>query len=43
MFQVIDIQTRQVVGTYETAKAARKARDRKDAQYGAVRFVVRLA
>ena len=41
MYQVIDRQTQQVVGTYSTAKRARASRDRKDLAYGAIRYMVR--
>lgn len=40
MYQVIDIQTKQVVKTCETRVQARKAADRLDAKYGAVRYIV---
>ena len=42
MYQVIDSQTKTIIATCETAKKARALRDRKDAAYGAVRYVVRL-
>lgn len=41
MYQVIDTKTGAVVGTYQDARRARAARDRKDAAYGAVRYAVR--
>jgi hypothetical protein len=41
MFQVIDKQTGTVVGTYSTVKRARAARERKDLEYGAYRYMVR--
>ena len=41
MYQVIDIQTKTIVGIYDTAKKARAVRDRKDAAYGSVRYVLR--
>ena len=40
-YQVIDRQTGKVVGEYATVQAARKARDRKDLAYGAIRYMVR--
>ena len=43
MYQIIDSQTGLVVGTYSTAKRARAARDRKDLEYGAIRYAVRIA
>ena len=42
MYQVLDIQTKMVLATFATAKQARSLRDRKDAAYGAVRYVVRF-
>lgn len=42
MYEVIDIQTKQVIATRATRVAARKLADRKDFQYGAIRYVVRL-
>ena len=42
MYQVIDIQTKTIIGSYDTAKKARAVRDRKDAAYGAVRYIVLL-
>ncbi len=41
MYQVIDRQTGLVVGTYADVKRARRARDRKDLEYGAYRYMVR--
>ncbi len=41
MYNVIDRQTQQIVGTYATLKAARRSADRKDLQYGAIRYMVR--
>lgn len=40
-WQVIDLHTKQVVATATTAKRARAIRDRKDLEYGAVRYAVR--
>ena len=42
MYQVIDIQTKQIVATKSTRVAARRLADRKDLAYGAIRYVVRL-
>lgn len=43
MYHLIDTHTHQVIGTYQSARRARARRDRLDAQYGAVRYVVRPA
>lgn len=40
-YQVIDIQTKQVVASFSSKQAARNKRDRLDLQYGAVRYTVR--
>lgn len=40
-YQVIDIRTKQVVKTYADRKTARRAADRLDLQYGAVRYIVK--
>ena len=37
-FEVIDRQTKKVVGYYSTMQKARAARDRKDLEYGACRY-----
>lgn len=42
-YQVIDTKTQAVVGTFSSKQAARSKRDRLDAAYGAVRYVVRAA
>lgn len=42
MYEVIDIKTKEVVATKKTRNAARRVADRKDLEYGAVRYVVRL-
>lgn len=42
MYQVIDIQTKQVIATKKTRIAARRLADRKDLAYGAIRYIVRL-
>lgn len=39
--EVVDCHTQQVVGQYKSARRAYSAADRKDAAYGAVRYVVR--
>lgn len=41
MYEVLDRQTKNVVGTYKTLKAASNAANRKDLQYGAIRYMVR--
>ena len=43
MWNVIDTKTKQVVGTYKTMAAARRAADRKDNEYGAYRYSVKAA
>lgn len=40
-YQVIDIRTKQVVRSYDNRRAASRAADRLDQQYGAVRYIVR--
>ncbi len=42
-YQVIDIQTKKVVRTFKTSRAARDFADQRDSAYGAVRYVVRIA
>lgn len=42
MYQVIDIQTKQIMKQCATSKAAHKVADRLDKAYGAVRYVVRF-
>ncbi len=41
-YQVVDIQTKQVVGTYGNRKAASRRADKLDLAYGAIRYVVRI-
>jgi len=41
-YQVIDIRTKQVVGTYASRKAASRRADTLDRAYGAVRYVVKF-
>ena len=41
MYQIIDCKTQQVVKTCKTRNGAYRAADRLDAQYGAVRYIVR--
>lgn len=43
MYKVIDRHTGITVGTYATLKAARRTADRKDLQYGAIRYMVQRA
>ena len=40
-YQVIDVRTQQVVGTFKNKRAARSKRDSLDLAYGAVRYTVR--
>lgn len=40
-YQVIDHRTQAVVGTYSTAKRARNVANKKDLEYGAIRYGVR--
>lgn len=40
-YDLIDIQTGIVVKSFPTKKAARSAADRKDAAYGAIRYIVK--
>jgi len=42
MYQIIDCKTQQVVKTCKTLKSAYRTADRMDAEYGAVRFTVRI-
>lgn len=42
-YQIIDIQTKTVVGTYGNRKAASTRADKLDMAYGAIRYVVRPA
>ncbi|MHB8416293.1 MAG: hypothetical protein ACYDB1_13135 [Acidiferrobacteraceae bacterium] len=39
MYQVIDIQTKAVMGKYKTLRAASRAVDRLDRAYGGCRYV----
>ena len=41
MYEVLDLHTRKTFGPYATLKTARRTADRKDLQYGAVRYIVR--
>lgn len=41
MYEVIDRHTGIVVGTYASLKTACRSADRKDLQYGAIRYMVR--
>lgn len=41
-YQVVDIQTGQVIGTYASSRSAYRVADRRDAAYGAVRYIVRF-
>jgi hypothetical protein len=40
-YQVIDQQTKQVMGTYQSRSRARNKADQLDMQYGAIRYYVR--
>lgn len=39
--EVVDIQTGKVTGSYGSLRRAHRAADRKDIEYGAVRYIVR--
>ncbi len=41
-YQVIDLHTKQVVGTYNSRKAASRRADTLDLAYGAIRYSVRV-
>jgi hypothetical protein len=41
MFQVIDRQTGKIMGTYKTSRAASRAVDRLDNEYGGYRYYKR--
>lgn len=41
-YQVVDLQTKQVIGTYGNRKAASRRADKLDLQYGAIRYSVRV-
>ena len=41
-YQVIDIQTRTIVGTYDNRKAASGRANKLDQAYGAIRYTVRV-
>lgn len=41
MYQVINVKTQQIVGTYNSKQRARNARDKKDTAYGACVHTVR--
>lgn len=44
MFNVVNLRTGLVVGTYSTKQRARNARDRKDSEYGAcAHYIVQVA
>lgn len=40
-YEVIDTQTKRVVGTFKNRNRARNMADRKDNEYGAYRYIVR--
>ena len=40
-YQVVDRQTQRVVGTYKSRNRAHNVADRKDNEYGAIRYSVR--
>ena len=40
MYNLIDSQTKRIVGTYKSVGRAYAAADRKDSEYGAVRYIV---
>lgn len=41
MYQIIDSKTGKVLGTYQTLKTARRIADRKDLEYGAIRYIIK--
>lgn len=41
MYQVIDIQTKAIIGTYKTRQSASNRANKLDLQYGAVRYIVK--
>ena len=40
-YQVVDVQTKNVIATKDNSQAARRLADKRDSQYGAVRYIVR--
>lgn len=40
-YDVIDKQTKQVVGSYKSRHSARRSADRRDTAYGACRYIVK--
>lgn len=40
-YDIIDIQTKRVVGTAKTSSGALRSADKRDNAYGAVRFIVK--
>lgn len=42
-YDVIDCRTKCTVGNFSTLRRARNFADQKDAEYGAVRYIVRLS
>lgn len=40
-YQVIDIQTKQVIGEYSTRRRASNRADKLDLAYGAIRYIVK--
>lgn len=41
-YKLFDTQTKEVIATYKNVKAARSARDRKNFDFGAVRYTVKV-
>ncbi len=41
MYEVIDRKSNKVIGVYQTRLRARRVADRKDLEYGAIRYLVR--
>lgn len=41
MYQVINIRTKEIIGTYKTLKRARNKADKKDLEYGAINYTVK--
>lgn len=40
-YQIIDNQTKEIIGTYKTRKRATTRADKLDIKYGAIRYIVK--
>ena len=40
-FDIVDTHTKQIIGTYKNRLTASRKADKKDLEYGAVRYIVR--